>query len=813
MRNTPTIDRNFDWLEINVISRQLCCGCGTCVGVCPTDAIDFKDYKYFPEWLDKDKCTDCGFCLDVCPGKGMPLDAAARELRAPQQEYNVDIGNYRKFLVGGYSRDEFIRGRSASGGIATSLLIYALDKKIVDKVIVVVNDVKEVARPVVKIADSEEDVLAAMQSKYIQVPLNKAIKEILKSDCRYGIVGLPCHLQGLYLAQKIYKKLSKQIIFRIGLFCGYSHPYELVDTFLKIMRLEKRDIETFIGWREGEYYPGRFCIKLKGGELASLSFRQWHHSSAIYYALLRCFLCIDGLSQLADISLGDTANPATKTTVIISRTEKGDKLLLSAKSEGYIDYTPVDAGTALAKGLIPFMLREKRYKVLSVIQHLARKNVSVPDWDIKEAKISRLDRVNGIWRLRLVTFVRKPAIAEFLKSHPTLFFAVGEFVYLFNIDPRAPALRVLTKLLQPHPRLMEWARVIYYHEFSPKRISSIFFRQVKEISPSKRGKTSSTKMSIGLVGVGGWGRQYVDILRRSDIFDLRVCFDTSEEILEKLCSSVGCLKANSLKELLTVDGLQAVAIVTPNHWHCEQCIRAIEQGKHVFVEKPIANMVEEAKKIYQAAEENNVIVSVGHDVRRRHEFRTMKKLIEDGKIGDVIVVEANNSQYIGEGEVSWRLSKDTCPGGPLLQLGIHHIDTLRYLFGEIVEVKAFSKEDYFEEVPDTVLSILFFKAGMLGYLGTSWATEPSFTMKVYGTEGNLILEGTTLYLQKNRKRKRIETRPVNTLEEEIKEFGECIMGKRKPEVDAKEATKNLTLVEAIMESIRKRGESVKIGEW
>lgn len=315
---------------------------------------------------------------------------------------------------------------------------------------------------------------------------------------------------------------------------------------------------------------------------------------------------------------------------------------------------------------------------------------------------------------------------------------------------------------------------------------------------------------IGLVGIGGWGRQYVDILRRSDIFDLRVCFDTNEEILEEVCLSVGCLKANSLEELIAVNGLQTVVIVTPNHLHYEQCIKAIEQGKHVFIEKPIANTFKEAEDIYRTAEENNIIVSVGHNVRRRYEFRMIKKCIENGDIGDVVMFEANNSQPIGEKGRSWRLNISTCPGGPLLQLGIHHIDSLRYLFGEITEVKAFAKKDYFEDIPDAISSILSFKCGPIGYLGTNWVTEPSFTMKLYGTKGNLIIEDTALYLQKDGKESRIKTKPINTLSEQIKEFGECIMYDRKPEVDAKEAIKNLIVVEAIMESIKKRGKNIKI---
>jgi coenzyme F420 hydrogenase subunit beta len=816
MKSNSRNNENFNWLIENVINKQLCCGCGTCVGVCPTDVIDFKEHRYYPEWLDENKCNDCGFCVNACPGKGIHIDTVTKELRIPQQKYNIDIGNYKQFLVG-HAEDEFIRSKSASGGIATSLLIYALDKKIVDKVIVVVNDEKEIAKPVAKITDSKEDVLASMQSKYVQVPLNKAIKEILKSDYRYGVVGLPCHLEGLYLAQKKYKKLSDQIVFKIGLFCGYSYPYECVDTLLKRMELKREDADAFLGWREGDCYPGFFSVRSKSGDTASLSFVEEHNIDVANYALFRCFLCIDGLSQLADISLGDTTDAVRNNSFIISRTDKGDELIESAKADGYIDYYTLDVGTALTKGIIPFMLREKRHKVLSVIQYLAKKNVPVPDWDIKESMVSKIGGIKGVLRIRMVMFIRKPMISKILKSHPKLMEVIGGFIYHFDIDPRNLAFRIIGKFLQSHPKLLEAARSIYHYDFNPKHIASRTLQRIRRIRPLKSGKLAKrdrNRIPVGLVGVGGWGRQYVDSLQKSDLFDLRVCFDTNKEILEEVCSSVGCLEVNSLEELLAVDNLQAVVIVTPNFLHYEQCIKAIEQGKHVFVEKPIANTVEEAKKIYQAAKENNVIASVGHNVRRRSEFRMMKKLIETGEIGEVTMVEANNSQPIGDGrETSWRLDKDTCPSGPLLQLGIHHIDTLRYLFGEITEVKSYLKNEYFKSgVPDTILSVFSFKSRVLGYLGTNYVSELSFAMRVYGTKGNLIVEDTTLYLQKKGKRKKVKTELVNTLEEQIREFGECIINNREPEVGVKEAIENMAVIEAIMESVKKNGKNIEIGE-
>ena len=483
-----TKNNSFHRLYETVISKQLCCGCGTCVGVCPHDAICFSSHTYYPEWLDENKCSSCGFCVDVCPGGGLPLDALTKKLKTGQQKYNTDIGNYKEFLVG-YSKDDFIRSKSASGGIATSLLLYALDKKIVDKVIVVVNDEKELAKPIVKITACKEDVLASMQSKYVQVPLNTAIKEMLRSDLRYGVVGLPCHLEGLHLAQAKYKKLQDQVIFMIGLLCGYSYPYECVNTLLRRMNLRTEEVDTFLGWREGDYFPGHFSVRSKTGETASLSFAQEHYIDIAHYALFRCFLCIDGLSQLADISLGDSTDRLRNKSFVISRTNKGHELLESAKTDGYVDYHSVDAERALTQGTIPFMLREKRHKVLAVIQYLCRRNTPVPDWDIKESKISKVDRINAVFRIWMVTVIRKTAFREFLRSHPKLMEVVGGFIYQFDIRPKYLASRTLKKVVGPRPKLMAAIRFVYHICLRPKHTASRALQKDKKDMAVKKPRS------------------------------------------------------------------------------------------------------------------------------------------------------------------------------------------------------------------------------------------------------------------------------------------------------------------------------------
>lgn len=108
--------KSFFALNREVIDHGLCSGCGTCVGVCLAGAIDFNDNRSYPEVVDEQKCQACGMCVRVCPGKGVSLNAIAAESKTPAQKFNVDVGNYIRFLIG-HSIDEHIRSKSSSGAL------------------------------------------------------------------------------------------------------------------------------------------------------------------------------------------------------------------------------------------------------------------------------------------------------------------------------------------------------------------------------------------------------------------------------------------------------------------------------------------------------------------------------------------------------------------------------------------------------------------------------------------------------------------------------------------------------------------------
>jgi hypothetical protein len=257
----------------------------------------------------------------------------------------------------------------------------------------------------------------------------------------------------LYRAQRANPKLGERITLKIGLFCGYSYSYDCVDTLLRRIDVQREDVKAFDGWREGKDYPGAFSALLRDGRTSRLSYVREHSIDVAHFALFRCFLCIDGLNQLADISLGDSPGSVEKTTFIISRTPRGDSMLNSARDDGHISFSLLPPKEALRKGIVPFMVREKRYKPLSAIEWLSRRGVPVPCWDAEYSGISWFDRLNATARIRLVRFVRRPKVTSFLQVHPWLMEITGGLVYRLDLNPVAVATRTIYGLIQSRPPL------------------------------------------------------------------------------------------------------------------------------------------------------------------------------------------------------------------------------------------------------------------------------------------------------------------------------------------------------------------------
>jgi predicted dehydrogenase len=219
----------------------------------------------------------------------------------------------------------------------------------------------------------------------------------------------------------------------------------------------------------------------------------------------------------------------------------------------------------------------------------------------------------------------------------------------------------------------------------------------------------------------------------------------------------------------------------------------------VFVEKPIADDVADGLAMKAACEQAGVTLMVGHAFRRLGAARKVKQLLDEGMLGQVVLAEANFSLPGTLTPDKWRYYRETCPGGPLMQLGIHQVDTLHYWLGETRRVMgSFARLATTAEIDDLGTVTMEFGSGARGIVSSSYVSPKTFYLRLYGTEANLIYEtdmsiwpraekmdeATTLTLQGKSGSRRVDFTDMDMVAAELAEFGRCVRGEMQPETDA-----------------------------
>jgi len=324
-----------------IINNENCTQCGTCVSMCPTIAISCFQHpsKGLLPVVDEKKCTECGICLKVCPGEELNLNQLNVETfgKIPEQEL---YGNYINIYTS-YATDTKIRYNGASGGVATAILNAMLNSKQIDGAVVVRMSQSRSLEPEVFMARNTEDLISAQQSKYLPVPMNIALREILAAkNGKFAVVGVPCHFHGLRLAEKVNPKLKEKIVLRMGLFCGFNPT--LSSTKYLLTRAGVKDFNQVknIKYRDGDWPCGFRAIMRDGTEHFLYPIEEFLFSHYVFERR-RCALCADHLNELADLALGDEWRSDLKNDVngwshIITRTPKGEQIVQEMAEQGIL---------------------------------------------------------------------------------------------------------------------------------------------------------------------------------------------------------------------------------------------------------------------------------------------------------------------------------------------------------------------------------------------------------------------------------------------------------------------------------------------
>ena len=325
-------------------------------------------------------------------------------------------------------------------------------------------------------------------------------------------------------------------------------------------------------------------------------------------------------------------------------------------------------------------------------------------------------------------------------------------------------------------------------------------------------------MRTAVVGLGWWSDVLAEAAGRSGQIELVACYTRTEEKRRAFAARYDCRSAGSYDEILGDRSIEAILNTTPNNAHLETTGLAVQAGKHVFLDKPIANTVADGQRITDVCAKAGVVLAVGSQRRRESQFRWIQSEIGAGHFGKLVQAECNISRdRLGRIDLSsWRYTAEGMPGGVMLQIGIHYVDVLEMLLGPVVRVSALSNRLVLPgENPDIANMVLEHENGALSNLTASYASASEFyMMNVYGKEASAFYDlfSGLRHLRRGEKAPYpVSIAKNDTIREELEEFAGCIRQGGQPEVDGAWATRNLAVVKAGVRSARER-RTVEVAE-
>jgi len=291
-----------------VVENSLCHGCGTCEAVCPVDAIEmyYEDRRgiYLPD-INQISCDNCTVCVQACPG--FELDLTEKPESQNGLSEHPLIGSHDA-IYRSFTNDKIRRDRASSGGLITEVVDHLISSGRVDKAIVTRMSKENPLRAEAYIAESASQLIASQKSKYCPVPLNRALKPLIRENNneKYVFVGLPHHVHGLRLVQRIFPHMRDCISYVISSFTAHVPSQRATEFILFKNAIRPDDVRT-IEYRGGGN-PGRMRILTKQDKEYFVPHLHWTysgHSFPLFFYPVREWLYFDKMSEWADFTMGD----------------------------------------------------------------------------------------------------------------------------------------------------------------------------------------------------------------------------------------------------------------------------------------------------------------------------------------------------------------------------------------------------------------------------------------------------------------------------------------------------------------------------
>lgn len=264
------------------------------------------------------------------------------------------------------------------------------------------------------------------------------------------------------------------------------------------------------------------------------------------------------------------------------------------------------------------------------------------------------------------------------------------------------------------------------------------------------------------------------------------------------------LAFGSYQEMIESDEIDAVINTLPNAMHHEWTIKAAKAGKHIICEKPFSTTMAEAWEMKTEAEANGVVLIEGFTPRWNKQMRTIRKLVKDKEIGEVIRLEVGLSMNAADTDI--RIGDDRSDGVNM-GFGCYGINALRQVMGvEPLQAMAFDRRREGTELDTTMNGFLQFPNGAVGHIWSSTEGPQRAMLEVIGTNGTIVVDGIfseTVPVTVNRTGKEpqvLEITSADRFRMQLDEFSECVLTGKNPEFPVDDALRNMASVLAIYES-------------
>ena len=302
-------------------------------------------------------------------------------------------------------------------------------------------------------------------------------------------------------------------------------------------------------------------------------------------------------------------------------------------------------------------------------------------------------------------------------------------------------------------------------------------------------------MKVGVIGVGSMGQNHARIYAEMPHVDLVGLADPDRARVVGLARTYGTRPYDDPGELLR-QGPDAVSIAVPTTLHRDVALAAIEEGVNVLVEKPIADTINNADRMIEAAEQRGVKLLVGHVETHNPAVVRLKQVIGQGQLGDIISVSAKRV-----GPYNPRV-RDV---GIVLDLATHDIDVMCHLCGEEVEEVYALAGSVMHDHEDHAIVMLKFGHGVSGVVETNWLTPHKVrTLTVIGSKGiaevDYLRKSLTLFDREWVREAKVEQ--GEPLRLELERFIDCVRHRTPPQVTGEEARRALKVAFAATESFR-----------